>query len=1214
MIATSAGCGCAGGGTWTCGCCDGIGIFTPVSEFNPPGQDALTYRVGTHFAFCETMLARLSNLAIDVPAANGIGTQTLYPLRTLTARDTSDPAIALLDAWAVVADVLSFYQERIANEGYLPTAHERRSILELARLIGYRLRPGVAASVYLAFTAAQDFAGDIPVGTRAQSVPGPGERPQFFETSDQLAIRAEWNAMKPRLTRPQLLSPVRRSLTLAPAVTDVSVIDTLYLDGTATNLKTGNAMLFVFDNDPGGQWLRMVESVSAQANDKRTEIVLAETFDGLDADQKLQLYIDKANYLFEGSALAKDVAAILGALSGNLSPNLVPLSVAQLHEKLNVANERGFSRIAAWIEHIIQLLPKIAGQSNLQGEGEDNADPQNGIKYNLAIAQSSLAASPLGNLYAITSALARPPSVQPANALRLNRTIAQTFSPQSDIAARMLAEFKPAAARALYPAWKSVSKPYGWVDVFAARVATGLFASRFPGQAGVPRGGGVVRFEDASIQVAWPTLSLQVDAPPSALALDGVFDEIKPGSWVAIDRPILDVNGAVDVQAGRSMTYHLVVSVRSSNLNTKTGYSAKSTQLVLDPPWPQPVPGSMESLSGLNNSTEVLRDTIVHAQLEPLALAEEPLDSEVSGDTLSLDGVYDGIEPGRWVMVSGYRTDVGSAAGVKASELAMIAAVAQGTEAPLCTFFPSDFVPFTQIFYTTPANAQGDRLVVGAVPRAFFARFKDLPTPGVLNQQYCDQIQLAQGFFVNAYLPDQAAHVGLFPDFVGLLVDPVSGKPLLRGMIPGAAEAIKAGGVGIADDQLPTFFAWRISTPKLHTILKFASPLAYIYDSASVSVYGNVVKATHGQSVGEVLGDGSGAQVFQIFALHQAPLTYLSAPTPDGIESTLAVTVNELDWHERPNLAFSGTREHVFATAADDDDNTSVVFGDGVHGARLPTGTANVKARYRYGIGAVGNVAAEQISQLATQPLGLKSVINPLPASGGADRDSADEARANAPVAVLALDRLVSVKDYADFARVFAGIGKASAMQLTDGRRQFVHVTIAGARDVPIDVNSDLYRNLLAALEAYGDPSLPVGLFPRKLKLLVIKAGVALLPDYEWEAVEPAIRTALLDAYSFGRRDLGQSAFLSEAIRVVQEVEGVSYVRFDIFDSVAEDTTAAGLAGLAGTLTVNQYVSAALARPNPDPSAPDDARFLTAELALLTPAIPDTLILSEIGS
>ena len=99
-----------------CGCCAGIKVLTPVDELNPPGQTTLHYRVGTHGRFRESQLARLS------------GQPQLLGLST---RDADDPALALLDAWAGVLDVLSFYQERIANEGFLRTATERRSVLEL---------------------------------------------------------------------------------------------------------------------------------------------------------------------------------------------------------------------------------------------------------------------------------------------------------------------------------------------------------------------------------------------------------------------------------------------------------------------------------------------------------------------------------------------------------------------------------------------------------------------------------------------------------------------------------------------------------------------------------------------------------------------------------------------------------------------------------------------------------------------------------------------------------------------------------------------------------------------------------------------------------------------------------------------------------------------------------------------------------------------------
>ena len=51
---------------------------------------------------------------------------------------------------------------------------------------------------------------------------------------------------------------------------------------------------------------------------------------------------------------------------------------------------------------------------------------------------------------------------------------------------------------------------------------------------------------------------------------------------------------------------------------------------------------------------------------------------------------------------------------------------------------------------------------------------------------------------------------------------------------------------------------------------------------------------------------------------------------------------------------------------------TTVQFGDGVTGARLPTGQENVRAIYRKGIGLEGLVKAEQLSLLMTRPLGVK--------------------------------------------------------------------------------------------------------------------------------------------------------------------------------------------------------------------------------------------------
>src|SRR5690349_15180124 len=113
---TTKSCGCS---TPTCGCCEGTRPVTPVDVTNRPGLPVLSYRAGTHGAFLETMKARLSSTVFDAVGLDGQTIQTYQPLAGLTTRSSSDPAIALLDGWATVGDVLTFYQERIANEGFL---------------------------------------------------------------------------------------------------------------------------------------------------------------------------------------------------------------------------------------------------------------------------------------------------------------------------------------------------------------------------------------------------------------------------------------------------------------------------------------------------------------------------------------------------------------------------------------------------------------------------------------------------------------------------------------------------------------------------------------------------------------------------------------------------------------------------------------------------------------------------------------------------------------------------------------------------------------------------------------------------------------------------------------------------------------------------------------------------------------------------------------
>ena len=210
-----------------CGCCTGLTQQTPEVIANRPALSSITYRAGRYSTFNASMLAALSDPAFPALAA----------LRT---RDTTDFSIALLDAWAVALDILTFYQERFANEAYLRTAVDQRSVLELAGLVGYLPSPGVAASAALAFTLSSAPGSPdnvlIPAGSRVQSVPGPGQTAQIFETSADLTAVIGWNALAAQTTVPWQLAGADTSTWIA---------------GTTNNINVGDALLFV--QATGGQ-------------------------------------------------------------------------------------------------------------------------------------------------------------------------------------------------------------------------------------------------------------------------------------------------------------------------------------------------------------------------------------------------------------------------------------------------------------------------------------------------------------------------------------------------------------------------------------------------------------------------------------------------------------------------------------------------------------------------------------------------------------------------------------------------------------------------------------------------------------------------------------------------------------------------------------------------------------------------------------------------
>ena len=323
------------------------------------------------------------------------------------------------------------------------------------------------------------------------------------------------------------------------------------------------------------------------------------------------------------------------------------------------------------------------------------------------------------------------------------------------------------------------------------------------------------------------------------------------------------------------------------------------------------------------------------------------------------------------------------------------------------------------------------------------------------------------------------------------------------------------------------------------TIITLQDGLKNQYDPATVTIYANVASATHGETKQEVLGSGDASQSYQQFTLKQLPLTYISSTAPSGADSTLQVRVNDLLWHEVPTFYGHGPHERIFVTLTGDDGKTTVEFGDGRTGARLPTSRENVTATYRKGSGTPGNLDAAQLSLLMSRPLGVKSVVNPQPAAGGANRESLGDARRNAPLTVLTLDRIVSLQDYEDFGRAFSGVAKALATWTWTGEVRGVFVTVAGPDGAPIPDGSATHDNLVTAMKAAGDPHIPLRVQEYRKASFQLGAFVEVNPDYEPQKVLAAVEQALRAAFSFDARAFGQSVALSEVMAMIQGVDGV---------------------------------------------------------------------------
>lgn len=205
----------------TSGPCQSDGV-DPQVVTNPPGLSTIAYRVSDFTGFRRALLTPLTGetaLAGWNPAPGDLGLQ-------------------VLEWWAYLADILTFYNERIANESYLATAELPTSVADLVALLGYQPRPAIAATGQVAAlrtTARLAEALAIPASMAIASTATPDVPAQTFETTA---------AQYPGLSDVGVVLPPLPALLQTD--TDVpTAVGSVLLQGKISSLKPGDELLVV---------------------------------------------------------------------------------------------------------------------------------------------------------------------------------------------------------------------------------------------------------------------------------------------------------------------------------------------------------------------------------------------------------------------------------------------------------------------------------------------------------------------------------------------------------------------------------------------------------------------------------------------------------------------------------------------------------------------------------------------------------------------------------------------------------------------------------------------------------------------------------------------------------------------------------------------------------------------------------------------------------
>lgn len=337
----------------------------------------------------------------------------------------------------------------------------------------------------------------------------------------------------------------------------------------------------------------------------------------------------------------------------------------------------------------------------------------------------------------------------------------------------------------------------------------------------------------------------------------------------------------------------------------------------------------------------------------------------------------------------------------------------------------------------------------------------------------------------------------------------------------------------------------------------------------------------------DVVGDIPGEVVGVSDGLPGQEMVLLENQVVDGTVRVFIRNGNSYDeWDQVTHLTDYGPTDSVYSLRFDANNYVYVRFGDGVSGS-IPSNGSYVKVQYETGGGIVGNISSNFLFYFYQDaPSDATSIdwtvldIQNSVATGGVDPETDANIRAQAPLALTTMNRVVTLNDFRNYALSLPLVGKANAVAAS---RSSVTLYVSPYR---ADTSTDLYpgyntTNTVVSGEMFAlidsvtnsiSDKLPIGtsltVSPATYVPIAVQIAYIKRTQFTHAQVLEKLKFSLLSIFGYNYMRFGDTIRPEEVEFELRKVEGVTSIKVNALHLASDTVARTTLIGGAGDLFV----------------------------------------------